>query len=187
LEPPSSDEDEFTRWLSQLPPDELESIRAHAAVAEPAAAFVNHVWRAHNLSAGWSLIDPLFRACWAQEWVHANLPEIRRDGWDADEVVSAFVDEAPSHDLWPHFERIQLRTLALGGDLSEWGIGAATRLHSPGVEAVVFLPPGTTEWKLGTAQRVHTFLMRHDGAAGWRVLNLVDFFPEPGWPPRLSP
>lgn len=186
-EPPPGDDDRaFEAWFRSLPEDEQQQLRSQHTVVKPAREFVRRLWGEGDLRGGWPLVDPLLRTCLAQKWIFDNRTDVERDGWSKDELVDAFVENTPDHPLWHHFERVNVRNFqSQWDDLTQWGTATKTRLRSPDVETVVFLPPGVQVWEADAVHRVYMFLMRHDETAGWRVLNLWDFIPEPGWPPRL--
>lgn len=186
-QPAPEGDQELEEWFRSLPPEEQARLLSQHSVVMPARNFVKGVWSDRDLLSVWHLTDPLFRTCLAQKWLCDNSASVQRDGLDRDDVVTAFVEDAPDHPLWHHFERAHLRGFAHWDDLSEWSTGTEMRLHGPDVEAVVFFPPGVKVWNPGEVQQIYTFLMKHSDDAGWRVLNVCgEMIPEPGWPPRLS-
>jgi hypothetical protein len=183
---PPEDPDELRAWWGRQSPEEQHRLASLWDVAKPAREFVEQIWGEKSLTRAWPLVDPLLRHCLSQHWLYNNRSDLAASGWQVDEVTAAFMADQPSHPLWHHMERVQLRDLhSTWDDLRSWGSGTATRLYGPDIEAVTFFPPGLKVFEPGATSVMYQFLMRYDVEAGWRVLNLWDYFPEPGWPPRL--
>jgi hypothetical protein len=177
-------DDESLAWFRDLPEHEQQRMLSQMTVIAPAKKFIEHVWGDGDLVAAWRYVDPDLRTCLAQKWVIDNATAVASDGWEPAEVVEALAEEASTHPLWPHFERVHLRSFKEWDDLRNWGTASNTRLFAPGVEAIVFLRPGVTVWQPEETQEVYTFLMRFDEVAGWRVASLSGKrLPEPGDPP----
>jgi hypothetical protein len=96
---PPEDPDEFQEWMRNLPRDELERLRSIGEVIKPACEFVDRVWGENDLSAAWSLVDPLLRECLSQHWLYYNRADVAAGGWQVDDVAEAFTADHPDHPL----------------------------------------------------------------------------------------
>jgi hypothetical protein len=184
---PPDDPVEYRRWVEDQPEEERERLLSHQEVVAPAREVTYRIWADQDLRSGWRLLDPTLRTCIAQNWLHGNRQAVERASWAVEETLGALIKDEPDHPLWTHFETVTLNQLSGWHDLSRWGIGLATRLYGPDIEAVAFFPPGVRVFETDSTQLQYLFLMRYDEHAGWRVYNLHDRVPEPGWPPHFGP
>ena len=111
----------------------------------------------------------------AQKWVRDNHYQMTVDGWDSGTVEAALAAPVPDHPLWVHFERVHLRSFrAMLPDPATWGIGSATRMVAPGVEALYVLDTSMLEgglWQPNDRRYVCPVLM-HLVEGRWLVRNL---------------
>ncbi len=152
-----------------------------------ARALAEAIWGDRDLRAARRLMDPTFRLCLVQQWIWDNREEVEADGLDRDGLAEALSVPEPTDPLWLDFEGVHMRGFSLWPNLSEWGVTTAQRLVKPGVELILYVPPGITEIPVGGVFEGHPCLVRK-GVEGWRVANLLSEtqVPEPGWPPKLQ-
>lgn len=150
-------------------------------------SFLERAVKDGDLHAAWPVVDPVLRLCLTQQWLVDNEADLVVDGFNREEVAEAFVEDEPSHHLWPHFGRVHVRSLRQAMPSPDvWGIGANTRLIAPDVELLYV--HDTTDmtdgvWQPDEVREVYSLLMRWDGGR-WLVLNLgSEVDPHPGWPP----
>jgi hypothetical protein len=136
--PPPDDPVEYRRWVEDQPEEERERLLSHREVIAPAREVTYRIWADHDLRSAWRLLDPTLRTCIAQNWLHGNRQPVERADWIVEEVLGALIEDEPDHPLWSNFERVTLHQLSGWHDLSTWGIGLATCLHGPNIEAVAW-------------------------------------------------
>lgn len=170
-----------------MAPDERVRFLGHVRLTSTAWSFLEPAVKDGDLRAAWPVVDPVLRLSLAQQWLVDNAADVEADGLDREEIAQDFVRDEPSHELWPHFERVHVRGLGkVMPSPDVWGIGANTRLIAPNVELLYVhdttdMIDGT--WRPDEVREVYPILMRWDGAR-WLVLNVgSDLQPRPGWPP----
>ncbi|MFF2027497.1 PIN domain-containing protein [Rhodococcus sp. ACS1] len=163
------------RQIRAVDPAELVRFLGHTDLVNAAWAFLMPVCVDGDLLSVWPNVDPDFRAVLAQKWVRDNHYQMTVDGWDSEAVEAALAGPVPDHPLWVHFERVHLRSFrAMLPDPATWGIGSATRMVAPGVEALYVLDASALEgglWQPNDPRYVCPVLM-HLVDGRWLVRNL---------------
>ncbi|MBY8879742.1 hypothetical protein [Actinacidiphila acidipaludis] len=159
----------------------------HTAVQLAVRAVQRAFWGDGDLRAAWPLLDPLLRRCWVMAWLAPQRGEVRRLGYDPDDVVEAFVADYPRHRLWSVFECGQVTFLeeSAPADITTWGISAEPTVVGVDMELLALWPvPEDGTDQVADDAKCVPFLMRYDDEAGWRLLNFFSMdVPVPGWPP----
>ncbi|KAF0964912.1 PIN domain-containing protein [Rhodococcus sp. T7] len=163
------------RQLRAVDPAELVRFLGHTDLVNAAWAFLMTVCEDGDLLSVWPNVDPDFRAVLAWRWVQANHDQMTVDGWDGEAVSAALAGPVPDHPLWVHFERVHVRSFrTMLPDPATWGIGSATRMVAPGVEALYVLDTSMLEgglWQPNDRRYVCPVLM-HLVDGRWLVRNL---------------
>jgi predicted nucleic acid-binding protein len=123
--------------LRQKDPAERARFLGHIQLVSAAWDFLHTACRDGDLASVWPNVDPDYRIKLTTRWVNDNAAAMTADRWDHDTVAAALAEPNSSHPLWPDFERVHVRGFRNGlPDPDNWGIGAATRLLGPGLEAL---------------------------------------------------
>ena len=153
-----------------MAPDERVRFLGHVRLTSTAWSFLESAVKDGDLRAAWAVVDPVLRLCLAQQWLLDNAVDLDAHGFNREEVAEAFVEDEPNHELWPHFERVHVRSLRqVVPSPDVWGMGANTRLIAPDVELLYVhdacdMTDGT--WQPDEAREVYPLLMR----LGWHAL-----------------
>ncbi|BAH52602.1 PIN domain-containing protein [Rhodococcus opacus] len=163
------------RQLRAMDPAERVRFLGHSDLVNAAWAFLMPVCVDGDLLSVWPNVDPDFRAVLAQKWAQDNHYQMTVDGWEVESVASALAAPVPDHPLWVHFERVHVRSFrAMLPDPATWGIGSATRMVAPGVEALYVLDTATLQgglWHPNDPRYVCPVIM-HLVDGRWLVRNL---------------
>lgn len=121
--------------LRAMDPAERARFTGHTGLMRQAWAFLTPVCEDADLESVWGKVDPDFREVLAREWVQDNHRDLVAGGWDGAAVEAALTQPEPHHPLWPHFQRVQVRSIrAMLPNPTTWGIGTGTRMVAPGLE-----------------------------------------------------
>lgn len=147
---------ELIRELGLDDPVNLARLEGHLDLMNAAWKFLETVVVDGDLHAAWGLVHETLRKELAQNWVNANQAQIQAAGYVESAVVNGLATNPPTHELWVHFQRVNVRSFReVLPDSSNWGIGANTRMVGPDLEALYVHDksqlPADGIWRVGEA------------------------------------